>query len=263
LSRSIGQNVVDYRNTHGPFKTRKELLEVPRLGAKAYEQAAGFLRITGGDEALDASAVHPEAYPVVQRILRAVGKDMGEVLGNPRILKDVKPESFADERFGVPTVRDILQELEKPGRDPRPDFTTAAFREGVFEITDLEPGMLLEGQVTNVANFGAFVDIGVHQDGLVHISQLSDRFLKDPREVVKAGDVVKVRVLEVDVERRRIALSMRLNAASDAESARRGIPTARNVRGAGGRERNGRNDGPPARGAMADALARALGDKQS
>ncbi len=263
LSRTIGQNVVEFRNLHGPFRTREALMKVPRLGAKAYEQAAGFLRIAGGDNPLDASAVHPEAYPVVERIMAAVGKPMSELLGNSRVLKDIRAESFADERFGVPTVRDILQELEKPGRDPRPDFTTAAFRDGVFEITDLEPGMLLEGQVTNVANFGAFVDIGVHQDGLVHISQLSDRFLKDPREVVKAGDVVRVRVLEVDVERRRIALSMRLNAAPDTEAARRAVPTTREGRGEHVRDRRGRSEERPTPGVMADALARAFGDKRS
>jgi uncharacterized protein len=185
-------------------------LDVPRLGARTFQQAAGFLRITNGENPLDASAVHPEAYPVVQRIVARTGRPVGELIGNSTVLRALTPESFADAQFGVPTVRDILVELEKPGRDPRPEFRTAAFREGVHEMSDLEVGMLLEGVVTNVANFGAFVDIGVHQDGLVHVSQLADRFVKDPRGVVKAGDIVKVRVVEIDLPRKRIALTMKV-----------------------------------------------------
>ena len=182
---------------------------MPRLGAKAFEQAAGFLRIADGDTPLDASGVHPEAYPVVERILRQVGRDIRQVIGDTALLRGLRADDFVDERFGAPTVRDILAELEKPGRDPRPQFRTAAFREGVERLEDLQPGMQLEGVVTNVTNFGAFVDVGVHQDGLVHISALADHFVRDPRAVVKAGDVVSVRVVEVDLARRRIALSMR------------------------------------------------------
>ncbi len=189
-----------------PFDSRKELLKVSRLGPRAFEQCAGFLRIRDGDEPLDASSVHPEAYGVAKKIVAACGRDVRALMGDKKALKALDPSAFVDERFGLPTVRDILAELEKPGRDPRPEFKTAAFAEGVEDIKDLRPGMRLEGTVTNVAAFGAFVDIGVHQDGLVHVSQLADRFIKDPREVVKAGDVVKVRVVEVDVARKRIAL---------------------------------------------------------
>ncbi len=183
---------------------------MPRLGDKTFEQAAGFLRINGGENPLDASSVHPEAYPVVERILADIKKGVKEVIGDSRTVRALKPEKYTDERFGLPTVQDILKELEKPGRDPRPEFKAASFREGVEDLKDLEPGMQLEGVITNVTNFGAFVDIGVHQDGLVHISALSNTFVKDPHTVVKAGDVVKVKVLEVDIPRKRIALTMRL-----------------------------------------------------
>jgi uncharacterized protein len=185
------------------------MLKVPRLGERTFQQAAGFLRIMNGDNPLDASAVHPEAYPVVERIAGKTGMPVQQLIGKSIVLRTLTPEAFADAQFGVPTVRDILAELEKPGRDPRPEFRTAVFKDGVNEIGDLQPGMLLEGVVTNVANFGAFVDIGVHQDGLVHVSQLADRFVKDPREVVKAGDIVKVKVVDVDVKRRRIGLTMK------------------------------------------------------
>ena len=209
LSPSLAEKIVEYRDQHGPFPSRAALRNVPRFGEKTIEQAAGFLRIRNGEEPLDASAVHPEAYPLVQRILAKLQRPVEEVIGNTTLLKQVRPEDFTDERFGLPTVTDILRELEKPGRDPRPAFKTATFRDDVHTLEDLREGMQLEGVVTNVTNFGAFVDIGVHQDGLVHISELADRFVKDPREVVKPGDIVKVRVLEVDLKRRRIALSMR------------------------------------------------------
>ena len=211
LNATLARNIVEYRDANGSFRRREQLLKVTRLGDKTFEQAAGFLRIANGDNPLDRSAVHPEAYPVVERILAASGRGLHDVLGNAAFLKTLEPARFTDDRFGLPTVRDILVELEKPGRDPRPEFKTAAFKEGVEKLTDLQPGMVLEGVVTNVANFGAFVDIGVHQDGLVHISALADRFVKDPREVVKAGQVVKVKVLEVDLKRQRIALTMRLS----------------------------------------------------
>jgi uncharacterized protein len=210
LSTSVAQSIVSYRDVHGMFASRAELHNVPRLGDKTFEQAAGFLRIMNGADPLDASAVHPESYPVVQKILADIQKGIKDVIGDSRLLKSLTPAKYADEKFGVPTISDILKELEKPGRDPRPEFTTATFKEGVEEISDLEPGMILEGVVTNVAAFGAFVDIGVHQDGLVHISALSDNFVKDPHAVVKAGQVVKVKVLEVDAKRKRISLTMRL-----------------------------------------------------
>ena len=210
LSETTARNIVAFRDAHGPFRNRRRVLDVPRLGERTFQQAAGFLRIMNGDDPLDASAVHPEAYPVVQRIVARTGVPVDKLIGNSAVLRALTPESFADAQFGVPTVKDIVAELEKPGRDPRPEFKTAAFKEGVHELSDLEVGMLLEGVVTNVANFGAFVDIGVHQDGLVHVSQLADRFVKDPREVVKAGDIVKVRVVDVDLKRRRVALTMKL-----------------------------------------------------
>ncbi|WP_027487197.1 Tex family protein [Allorhizobium undicola] len=209
LGGAIAEAIVTHRDQNGPFATRKELLKVARLGARTFEQCAGFLRIPNGKEPLDASAVHPEAYGVAKKIVAACGRDLRTLMGDSAALKSLDPKQFVDEQFGLPTVKDILSELEKPGRDPRPSFKTASFAEGVNEIEDLKPGMQLEGTVTNVAAFGAFVDIGVHQDGLVHVSQLADRFIKDPHEVVKAGDVVKVRVVEVDVKRKRIALSMR------------------------------------------------------
>ncbi|MFO1077477.1 MAG: Tex family protein [Planctomycetota bacterium] len=211
LNGTLAKNIVHHRDANGPFRRRRELLEVSRLGPKAFEQCAGFLRIPGGDDPLDASAVHPEAYPVVERILARTGKDVQGLMGDRATLKSLRPEDFTDATFGVPTVTDILAELEKPGRDPRPEFKTATFQEGVQAITDLKEGMQLEGVVSNVTAFGAFVDIGVHQDGLVHISQLADRYVADPREVVKAGQVVKVKVLAVDVARQRIALTMKLH----------------------------------------------------
>lgn len=254
LSQSLGQNIVEYRNQHGPFPSREHLKKVSRLGPKAFEQAAGFLRIAGGENPLDASSVHPEAYPVVEKIIRNTGKDIRELLGNAAFLRSVNAEQFTDERFGLPTVSDIFRELEKPGRDPRPEFKTARFKEGVTELKDLEPGMRLEGVVTNVTNFGAFVDIGVHQDGLVHISHLADKFVRDPREVVKAGDVVKVKVMEVDIPRKRIALSMR----SDAVPAERGAaPQQRREAREPGRPRKPAPQ-PAPQGAMAEALAQAL-----
>ncbi|WFS23328.1 Tex family protein [Rhizobium rhododendri] len=216
LGAAIAESIVRHRDEAGRFETRRDLLKVARLGPRAFEQCAGFLRITGGKEPLDASSVHPEAYGVAKKIVAACGRDLRTLMGDSAALKAVDPRAFVDERFGLPTVRDILAELEKPGRDPRPSFKTATFAEGVNEISDLKPGMMLEGTVTNVAVFGAFVDIGVHQDGLVHVSQLADRFVKDPHEVVKAGDVVKVRVVDIDAKRKRIALSMRKDAGDDA-----------------------------------------------
>ena len=211
LSATVAENIVAHRDANGAFKSRKALLKVARLGEKTFEQCAGFLRIMDGEQPLDASSVHPEAYPVVERILAAGGKQVKQIIGDASFLRSLKPSQFTDERFGEPTVRDILKELEKPGRDPRPEFKAATFADGVEDIRDLKPGMVLEGVVSNVAAFGAFVDIGVHQDGLVHISALSDRYVKDPREVVKAGDIVKVKVLEVDVARKRIALTRRMD----------------------------------------------------
>lgn len=209
LSKTLAGNVVAWRDENGRFSTRAQLMKVPRMGARSFEQSAGFLRIMNGKQPLDGSAVHPEAYPLVDRIAKAHAMNVASLIGNTAFLKSVKPSEFTDERFGVPTIADILTELEKPGRDPRPEFKTAVFREGVENISDLSPGMVLEGVVSNVTNFGAFVDVGVHQDGLVHISQLADYFVKDPRDVVKAGDVVEVRVVEVDVRRKRISLSMK------------------------------------------------------
>ncbi|MFO0335521.1 MAG: Tex family protein [Pseudomonadota bacterium] len=235
LTSSLAENIVAHRDAHGPFPSREALKAVPRLGARTFEQAAGFLRIRDGENPLDASAVHPEAYAAVERILADLAMPVRAMMGDGATLRRVDPEKYVDERFGVPTIRDILKELEKPGRDPRPEFRTAAFREGVEDLGQLEPGMILEGVVTNVTNFGAFVDVGVHQDGLVHISVMSKTFVKDPREVVKAGDVVRVKVLEVDSKRRRIALSMRLDA-----EAPRGA--------AGGRPDGGRGEADRPRG---------------
>jgi uncharacterized protein len=222
ITPGLAENIVGHRDQNGPFKSRSALKDVPRLGPKAFEQAAGFLRIPGGDDPLDSSSVHPEAYPVVRRILTATGQELKSLIGNTRALKTVKPAEFVNETFGLPTVTDILAELEKPGRDPRPAFKTAAFAEGVDKIADLKPGMRLEGQVTNVAAFGAFIDIGVHQDGLAHVSALSKNFVKDPREVVKPGDIVKVKVLEVDIPRQRISLTLRLDDEPGASNADRG-----------------------------------------
>lgn len=210
LNETVAKNIVEFRDKNGAFKNRHQLKKVPRLGEKSFEQAAGFLRIMNGDNPLDASAVHPESYSVVERILTSQKKSIKDIMGNTSLLKSMNAAHFTNEHFGIPTVTDILHELEKPGRDPRPEFKTALFKEGVEQLQDLQPGMQLEGVVTNVANFGAFVDIGVHQDGLVHVSMLADRFVKDPNEVVKVGDVVKVKVLEIDLERKRISLTMRL-----------------------------------------------------
>ncbi|MFE0500841.1 Tex family protein [Lysobacter soli] len=244
LSSTIAQNIVVYRDANGAFKSRKELLKVPRLGDKTFEQCAGFLRIADGDQPLDASSVHPEAYPVVERILKQCGREVKQLIGDASLLRSLKAEQFIDETFGVPTVRDILKELEKPGRDPRPEFKAARFADGVEDIKDLREGMILEGVVSNVAAFGAFVDIGVHQDGLIHISALSDKYVKDPREVVKAGDIVKVKVLEVDVPRKRIALTRRLD---DTAPAPRGDRDDRNAP-RGNAPRGGRDGGRDARG---------------
>ncbi len=264
LSASLAENIVTHRDTNGPFRSRDQLKAVPRLGPKTFEQAAGFLRISAGDNPLDASSVHPEAYPVVQRILADLQRPVAEVMRDAATLKAIDAARYTDERFGLPTVRDILRELEKPGRDPRPEFKTATFREGVEELAQLETGMILEGVVTNVTNFGAFVDIGVHQDGLVHISVLSNKFVRDPREVVKAGDIVKVKVLEVDTKRRRVALSMKLDAPAQAPGPRgAGAPDARAAKPTAGnpkdaRARQGRTEPGREDGALAEALQRAL-----
>jgi uncharacterized protein len=249
LSPTLAANIVTHRDQHGAFRNRQALRGVPRLGDKTFELAAGFLRVHESDNPLDRSAVHPEAYPLVERILADIRKGIGEVIGDSRLLRTLVPEKFIDDKFGLPTVRDILKELEKPGRDPRPEFRTAAFREGVESAKDLQPGMILEGVVTNVANFGAFVDIGVHQDGLVHISAIADRFVKDPRTVVKAGDVVKVKVLEVDLARQRIALSMRL--AEALPNTPKAAPAP-----ASARARERQHSQPQPSSAMASAFAR-------
>ncbi|TDD86071.1 Tex family protein [Actinomadura rubrisoli] len=219
IGEGLAENIVAHRDANGPFRSRTGLKGVPRLGPKAFEQCAGFLRIPGGDDPLDASSVHPESYPVVHRILKAAGSDIKGLVGNTAALRSLRPADFVDDDFGLPTVTDILTELEKPGRDPRPAFKTATFKEGVDKLSDLEPGMILEGVVTNVAAFGAFVDVGVHQDGLVHISAMSDKFVSDPREVVKPGDIVRVKVLDVDLPRKRISLTLRLDDEPGADQA--------------------------------------------
>jgi uncharacterized protein len=221
IGEGLAVNIVRHRDANGPFRSRRALSDVPRLGPKAFEQCAGFLRIRGGDDPLDASSVHPESYPVVRHILEATGTDTRSLIGNTAVLRSLEPREFVGGRFGLPTVTDILSELEKPGRDPRPAFKTATFTEGVETLQDLQPGMLLEGVVTNVAAFGAFVDVGVHQDGLVHISAMSNSFVKDPRDVVKSGDVVRVRVLGVDVDRKRISLTLRLDDAAEGRGGQR------------------------------------------
>ena len=233
LSEGLAQSIVDHRNASGAFKNRKDLLKVARLGPKAFEQCAGFLRIADGDNPLDASSVHPEAYPVAKKIVKACGRDLRELMGNEKLLASFDPSVFTDERFGLPTVKDLFKELEKPGRDPRPEFKTASFQDGVETMADLKPGMMLEGTVTNITNFGAFVDIGVHQDGLVHVSQLADRFIQDPHAVVKTGEVVTVRVLDVDLPRKRIALTMR----KDTGAARETHADAKQERPAGGQQK--------------------------
>jgi uncharacterized protein len=258
LGEWVAQNIVSHRDANGPFKTRKALTKVSGLGPKTFEQAAGFLRIPGGDDPLDASGVHPEAYPVVRRILEATKSDIKVVIGNSAVLKKLNPQSFTDEKFGVPTVKDILSELEKPGRDPRPEFKTATFMEGVEKISDLKVGMMLEGVVTNVAAFGAFVDIGVHQDGLVHISALADTFVKDPRTVVKPGDIVKVKVLEVDIPRKRISLTMRMSdPAEKRPSGRQDDNRAAFQKHRAQGERTPAAQASSSGGALADALRRA------
>ena len=260
----VAQNIVTHRDANGPFKTRKALTKVSGLGPKTFEQAAGFLRIPNGDDPLDASGVHPEAYPVVRRILEATKSDIKVVIGNGGVLKKLNPQNFTDEKFGVPTVKDILSELEKPGRDPRPEFKTATFMEGVEKIGDLKPGMMLEGVVTNVAAFGAFVDMGVHQDGLVHISALADTFVKDPRNVVKPGDIVKVKVLEVDIPRKRIALTMRMSDPAEKRPAgRQDDNRAAFQKHRAQNEKKPAPQAPSSGGALADALRRAGMDKGS
>ncbi|MFD6432720.1 Tex family protein [Streptomyces venezuelae] len=293
IGAGLAENIVSHRDANGPFKSRKGLKDVARLGPKAYEQCAGFLRIRGGDDPLDASSVHPEAYPVVRKMVKSVGAEVGSLIGNTAALRSLKPDTFVDEVFGLPTVTDILKELEKPGRDPRPAFKTATFKDGVEKISDLAGGMVLEGVVTNVAAFGAFVDVGVHQDGLVHVSAMSKTFVKDPRDVVKPGDIVKVKVMDVDIPRKRISLTLRLDdeanaAAGDGEQPRRGggRPPQQRQRGQSGsgggggggqgRRQQGQAQGqgqgqrgggrgqkpqrqgpPPANDAMAEALRRA------
>lgn len=258
VNSTIAANIVAYRDENGTFASRKELKKVPRLGPKAFEQSAGFLRITGGSDPLDASAVHPEAYPVVARIAEKTGLGVSELIGNSRVLTALSPSDFADETFGVPTITDIIAELDKPGRDPRPEFKTATFKEGVDKVSDLQPGMILEGTVTNVAAFGAFIDVGVHQDGLVHVSAMSHKFVSDPHEVVRSGQVVKVKVMEVDVERQRIGLSLRLD-----DEPGQPAPKRRNGNSGGGRNSGrtgGRSRGRQDRGgggSMADALKKA------
>jgi uncharacterized protein len=256
LSASVAQSIVTHRDLKGAFTSRAALKDVPRLGDKTFEQAAGFLRVMGGDNPLDASAVHPESYPLVEKILGDIKKDIKAVIGDSGVIKTLSPAKYADDKFGVPTVTDILKELEKPGRDPRPEFTTATFKEGVEEISDLRPDMILEGVVTNVAAFGAFVDIGVHQDGLVHISALSNTFVKDPHTVVKAGQVVKVKVLEVDPKRKRIALTMRLSDSAPVAGAKPEQRADRNDRRAMGQQQKQQTREPAIAGSMAAAFAK-------
>jgi len=274
ITSGLAENIVSHRDTNGPFKSRTQLKNVARLGPKAYEQCAGFLRIRGGDDPLDSSSVHPEAYPVVRRMVKTAGSEVASLIGNTSVLRSLKPTEFVDETFGLPTVTDILKELEKPGRDPRPAFKTATFKDGVEKISDLASGMVLEGVVTNVAAFGAFIDIGVHQDGLAHVSALSKTFVKDPRDVVKPGDIVKVKVLDVDIPRKRISLTLRLDdeaVASGGERRQQGGGGERRQLG-GGRppqQRQQRQGGqgqgggsrqaapPPGNSAMADALRKA------
>jgi len=268
LSASLAQSIVTHRDIHGPFATRKALLKVAGLGPKAFEQCAGFLRIHNADNPLDASAVHPEAYSLVERIAKQSGREVRGLIGDSAALKALKPADFADERFGVPTVSDILKELDKPGRDPRPEFKAAEFREGVETLNDLKLSMVLEGTVTNVTHFGAFVDIGVHQDGLVHISALSDRFIDDPRSVVKAGDIVTVKVMSIDIPRKRVGLSMRLDDQPEAENGANKHSGSPKDQHGGARKpaRNQRNnanktEAPEPMGALGAALLKARGGK--
>ncbi|MDX3057622.1 Tex family protein [Streptomyces sp. NE06-03E] len=288
IGSGLAENIVAHRDTNGPFRSRRALKDVARLGPKAYEQCAGFLRIRGGDDPLDASSVHPEAYPVVRTMVKRTGGDVAALIGNTDTLRSLRPDDFVDEKFGLPTVTDILRELEKPGRDPRPAFRTATFKEGVEKLGDLAPGMVLEGVVTNVAAFGAFVDVGVHQDGLVHVSAMSRTFVKDPRDVVKPGDIVKVKVMDVDIPRKRVSLTLRLDdEAAAGPGGGQGPKRERNAQGGGerpprqrqGQGQDGRQGGngqrrdrrggsgggggaarpaaAPANSAMADALRRA------
>jgi uncharacterized protein len=262
LSTAVANSIVRWRDANGAFRNRKQLMEVAGLGAKTFEQAAGFLRIRDGDNPLDLSGVHPETYPMVEKIAKTTGKPVGELIGRSEVLRTLKPELLADEKFGVITVKDIITELEKPGRDPRPDFKVARFNDGVDDIKDLQEGMVLEGTVSNVAQFGAFVDLGVHQDGLVHVSQLSNKFVTDAREVVKTGDIVKVRVLEIDMARKRISLTMKLDApvgAKQGSGAGRDNsfrPAARNERPSGHRAPGGQAAHPSEQSAMAAAFAK-------
>lgn len=262
LNNVLARNIVTYRDACGPFPNRRTILRVPRIGEKTFEQAAGFLRISNGDNPLDRSAVHPEAYPVVERILTRLNRGIEQVMGQSEILKGLVPEEFISETFGLPTVRDILTELEKPGRDPRPEFKTATFREGIESLTDLQPGMVLEGVVTNVAAFGAFVDIGVHQDGLVHVSALASKFVKDPHQIVKPGQIVKVKVLAIDTARQRISLTMRIDDIPDISRPAEGRATRADDRRprSSSRTRHAAASGPgksPPAGALALALTRA------
>ena len=258
LNKTLAQNIVTYRDGNGRFMQRRDLLKVPRLGPKAYEQAAGFLRINNGSNPLDASAVHPEAYPLVERILSKYQQPVEAVIGNTSFLRAINPAEFADEHFGVPTITDILKELDKPGRDPRPEFKTAQFKDGVENLADLTPGMQLEGVVTNVTNFGAFVDIGVHQDGLVHISSLTDKFISDPHQVVKAGDIVKVKVLEVDIPRKRISLTMRMDEQPQGKTATASTGAGKGKSGGGTAPKAAKAAVEPANAAMGNAFAAAL-----
>ena len=259
LTPTVAANVVGWRDAHGAFASRKQLRDVTGLGAKTFEQCAGFLRIAGGADPLDATGVHPETYPLVERLLAALQRPVAEVMGRADVIRTLKPERFADARFGAITVKDILAELEKPGRDPRPDFKVARFNDGVEDLKDLQPGMVLEGTVSNVAQFGAFIDLGIHQDGLVHVSQLAARFVSDAREVVKTGDIVKVKVLEVDLVRKRVSLTMKL----DAKPVNNGGDAAGNAfRPAQRHERQGGGARPaaapvsPVSSAMADAFSK-------
>ncbi|ROS01987.1 uncharacterized protein EDC56_2436 [Sinobacterium caligoides] len=268
LNKTLASNIVAFRDSHGAFKSRKQLKEVPRFGAKTFEQAAGFLRIVGGDNPLDSSAVHPESYSVVEKIVTRSERKIELLLGDSRLLRSLNPSDFTSDSIGVPTVTDIIHELDKPGRDPRPEFKTASFKEGVEKISDLKEDMILEGTVTNVTNFGAFVDVGVHQDGLVHISALSNSYVSDPREVVKAGDIVKVKVMEVDAPRQRIGLSMRLtDSASEAAENKRGGGERRGGKNSGKRgnaapqKRSFGNDKPAKQGTMADLFNKAMQKK--
>ena len=271
LNQTIAQNIIEYRNQNGMFRNRKQLLKVARLGERTFEQAAGFLRIASGENPLDRSSVHPEAYGVVESIAAKNSRKVEGIIGDAAFLRGLNPQDYVTDQFGLPTIRDILSELEKPGRDPRPEFRSASFEEGVETLGDLEPGMVLEGSVTNVTNFGAFVDIGVHQDGLVHISALSHTFVKDPREVVKAGDIVKVKVMEVDIPRKRIALTMRMDDQPGEKADSKRSSSGRTTAGQNAGNRSGQSPGKSSdrssvqgqnkgadQGAMAGALAQAF-----